>query len=144
MPFRSETEPLREQIRRVEEEASELVDERRRLEQQLAEQERAGRGRRRMLLFVAALLSVLATAFVGFTAGDLAAERRARHEGERRARRDAEALGEIGQAARECGQLEVAKKSELSVCDRERESARWHATLPRVPRPPRSDARPTR
>ena len=133
MPFRSETEPLREQIRRVEEQANELVDDRTALEQQLAEQKKAHGGLRAKLLVLAALASIGATTLVGFVAGDLAAEHRARTARQIREQRHGEERLRVVLVSRECSQLEAATKSELATCDQERATAKWQSTMPVAP-----------
>lgn len=134
MPFRSEAEPLREQIRRLEEQAQELLDERAALERQLAEQEIARAGSRRWLLVLAGSLAIGATGFIGFTAGDIAAGKRALHLRELSERQQADELDEAVQAKRDCYRLNGARQSELAVCERDRASPRWQSTAPLFPR----------
>lgn len=137
MPFRSEAEPLREQIRRLEEQAQELRDERAALERQLAEQEIARAGSRRWLLVLAGSLAIGATGFVGFMAGDIAAGRRALHLRELTERQQADELHDAMQASRDCLELNGARQSELAACQQDRASARWRSTMPHVPLFPR-------
>lgn len=142
MPFRSESEPLREQIRRLAEQAEELLGERAALEQQVAERELAGRSVRRRLLVVACV-GVAATGFVGLMAGDLAAGKRAVHAGMVREQREVEELDQSWQASHDCSALEGTRQSELASCEQERATAKWQATLPFVLRPSRAiDAPP--
>lgn len=139
MPFRSETESLREQLRRVEEQAKDLVDERTALEEQLTERRSVGSGRRRSLLVVAALLAIGATAVVGFVAGDLAADKHARRVRELREPRDAQEIAGILQTARDCTLLEEARRDELVACESERADAKRWSTMP-LELPPMRDA----
>lgn len=137
MPFRSESEPLREQIRRVEEQAHELLGERATLEQQLSAREDAGRSVRRRLLVVACM-GVAAIGVVGFTAGDLAADKRARHDRLLLEQSQVAEVDRVWQTSHDCSALEVTRQSELASCEQERATAQWQMTLPSVPRPSRS------
>ena len=123
MPFRSETEPLREQIRRAEEQASELIEEHVSLEAQLAEQ-KAVSGVRRKQVALAAVLAVVATSFLGFALGDLAADKAATQVRLRREQRQIEESGGAVTATRECAQSRSATESALGFCDRQRDAAR--------------------
>jgi hypothetical protein len=134
VPFRSEAEPLREQNRRLEEQVQELLDERAALERQLAEQEIVRAGARRWLLVLAGSLAIGATGFVGFMAGDIAADKRALHLRELSERQQADELDDAVQAKRDCERLNVARQSELAMCARDRASARWQSTVPLFPR----------
>ena len=143
VPFRSETEPLREQIRRVEEQASELIEERAALEAQLTAQRAESNGLRRKLVAFAAVLAAVATSFVGFVAGDFAADKRATQWREHREQRQGEESAGVLRAARECSQLRGITESSLVVCDEERANARRLLELPAVPRPTRRDPWPS-
>ncbi len=123
VPFRSETEPLREQIRRVEEHASKLTEEHAALEAQLAAQKEAS-GVRRTQVALVAVLAVLATSFLGFVAGDLAADKTATQARLRREQRQNEERGDVVSAARECAQSRGATEAALGFCDRQRDTAR--------------------
>ena len=105
MPFRSEGEQVREQIRRVEEEGRELLEEQATLERQVKLQEAAAGGRSPIATLVA-IVAVAASTFIGFETGTLEAEKRA-------ARRMEEV--ERGEVAR----LDVERARE-TACSRER------------------------
>lgn len=122
MPFRSETEPLREQIRRVEEQASELTEERAALEAQLAAQKASGVRRKHVAL--AAVLAVVATSFLGFALGDLAADKGATEVRLRREQRQNEESGGVMSTARECARSRGATETALGFCDQQRDTAR--------------------
>ena len=139
MPFRSQSEPLREQIRRVEEQAHDLLGERAALEQQLSEREGAGRSVRRRLLVVACM-GVAAIGFVGFTAGDLAAGKRARHDRVLLEQRQVAEVDRVWQTSHDCSALEGTRQSALASCEEERATAQWQTTLPSMPRPSRPTA----
>jgi hypothetical protein len=123
VPFRSETEPLREQIRRAEEQASELIEERAALEAQLAAH-RAASGVRRKQVALAGVLAVMATSFLGFALGDLAADKAATQARFRREQRQMEESGGAVTATRECAQSRAATESAIGFCDRQRDTAR--------------------
>jgi hypothetical protein len=108
MPFRSEDEHLREQIRRVEEHVRELLEEQASLEQQVKARASSG-GARSFLALLVAAVAIGATTVIGVETGALDADKR----GARRL----EAL-ERDEAAR----LDV-ERSRMSACEREREAA---------------------
>ncbi len=108
MPFRSEGEQVREQIRRLEEEARELLEEQSTLERQVKLQEAAAGGRSPVAILVA-IVAVAATTFIGFETGTLEAEKRA-------ARRMEEVERD------EIARLDL-ERARQAACGRERERA---------------------
>ena len=133
MPFRSETEPLREQIRRADEQASELTEEHAALEAQLAAQKAESGGARRKLVTLVAVLVVMATSFVGFVAGDLAADKVAAQARLRREQRHGEQSDRAVGAARACAETRSVTLSALGFCEQQQDSARRQ--LQTVPAP---------
>ena len=112
MPFRSEGEQVREQIRRVEEEARELLEEQATLERQVKLQEAAAGGRSLVALLVA-IVAVAATTFIGFETGMLEAEKRAARRMEELERDEVARLD--------------AERARQAACSRERERATMEA-----------------
>jgi hypothetical protein len=133
VPFRSESEALREQIRRIGEQASELAEERSALEREIAGQKTTRRGMRRMLVAAAAVLAVVATSLVGFVAGDLAADKRARDARDRREQRQSEEIGAVLLAARECSDGQRIAESDLVLCVQERADAKRRSEMKSSP-----------
>jgi hypothetical protein len=106
VPFRSEGEQVREQIRRVHEVARELLEEQSELERQVKVQEAAARGRSLLGLLVA-VVAVVATTFIGFETGALEAEKR-----------EARSMEEVERD--EAARLDV-DSARLEKCSRERD-----------------------
>jgi hypothetical protein len=131
VPFRTETEPLREQIRRAEEHAQDLFDERAELERQLdAQGMLARRGPWRWLLLSVAITSIGVTALVGYLAGDLAATKRRIASELMAERAKKEARADIHEQLRVCRQEDAQRQYELADC-------RATAALPHGPGLPR-------
>ena len=115
MPFRSDGEQLREKIRRVEEEARELLEEQSALERQVKLQEVAAGGRSLIALLVA-IVAVAATTFIGFETGTLEAEKRAARRIEQ-LERDEVAQLDVGRASHNtCSREHERATTETSAC----------------------------
>lgn len=133
MPFRSEDEQVREQIRRVEEKVAELLEEQTSLEKQASA--RAGSERvRRLLVLVVAAVAIGATTVLGVETGALDASKRGARRLEALERDEADRLDRVRSKIVECDREREAAMAEKLACKHGLASVEWR--LRALSRPP--------
>lgn len=130
MPFRSEGEQVREQIRRVEEEARELLEEQAALERQAA-----AAGGRSLVGLLVAVVAIVAATFIGFGTGTLAAEKRATRRMEDVVRDEAARLDAESARLYDCGRERERAATETTTCSRDGVALEWRLRQLSLPAP---------
>ena len=113
MPFRSEAEQIREQIRRTEEQVEDLVREKAELDRQV------GAVAPRRAWLIGFVVVVVAASVIGYTGGALGAAKLFSEEGELRQAREAAELEREGARLRECQAAESRSDESLMACQAE-------------------------